>query len=182
MPKKRHKTVTWVKPRYSVYLNEEDGAHPLVVKMNAHAKAWHELNSELEAERKLSAAPSERYSMQCKWGGDTDFFLILRCSNVDEFEAYRRRWTVSPKPNQTVHSCRYFVKSNGSIVQSLKRGYKVLDTPLEPTSDEMERFEATGEVPRRWLASWIMPKLEEHYAENNTQPENEVGTSVRNSG
>ena len=89
---------------------------------------------------------------------------------------------MSPKPKQTVHSCRYYVKSDGSIVQSLNRGYKVLDTPLEPTNDEMERFKATCEVPRRWLASWILPKLEEPYAKNNKQPENESGTPVRDVG
>jgi hypothetical protein len=164
MANRSNETVTWVKPRYGVYMYDEDGAHPLVVRMNHHAKEWHRINAELEKQRKDSRPPVERYSVRVKWASETEFFFILKCVNMDEFEAYRRYWLSSPKPQKNIHSCRYYVKMDGSIVQSLRRGYKVLQTPLEPTDEEMDRFKATNEVPKKWLETWIIERLEAGFA------------------
>jgi len=167
MSKFSNNTVTWVRPRYGVYFHEVDGAHPLVIEMNKAANKWHELNAELESEREKSVPPTELYSVQVKWQTPTEFFFVLRCINLHEFDEYKRYWTSSPKPQKNIHSCRYFVKMDGSIVQSLRRGYKVLETPLKPTEEELDRFKVTNEIPKSWLTEWIVERISGNHVTND---------------
>ena len=155
MPK--HKWLHAIKP---VNIEEHDvrHAHPIVTELRDIAVRYHEVEQQLEYQRKRHKPPQAKYDMSCHFVASNEFYVLLKLSNTQEFLDYIAYWLRGPHPDEVIHSVTYRCVVDGDVVTLIDgtRGIGVLRAPMYIERDVFDRFLVTKMPYSGWILTPVL--------------------------